>query len=60
MTSPGHPEVRFLTRAESQTSRSAGLIRGSHIERAIDKHADGARLPLDLIEFVPASPFPPR
>jgi hypothetical protein len=37
-----------------------GLVRGSHIEQAIDAHANGAWLPLGLIEVVPASPFPQR
>jgi ADP-ribose pyrophosphatase YjhB (NUDIX family) len=56
-TSPEHPEVRYLTRAEIDELAAAGLIRGSHIVRAIDAHACGTRLPLGLIEVVPASPF---
>ncbi len=59
-TSPEHPEVRYLTRGEIAALAADSLVRGSHIERAIDAHANGARLPLELIEVVPASPFPRR
>jgi len=59
-TSSEHPEVRYLTRAEIAELAARGLVRGSHIEQAIDAHANGAWLPLELIEVVPASPFPQR
>jgi hypothetical protein len=36
----------------------ARLLRGRHIERAIDAHAAGVALPLDLVELVEASPVP--
>jgi 8-oxo-dGTP diphosphatase len=57
-TSSQHPEVRYFSRAEVAELARERLIRGTHIERAIDDHARGKRLPLELVEVVPASPLP--
>jgi ADP-ribose pyrophosphatase YjhB (NUDIX family) len=57
-TSDAHPEVRFFTRAEITALAGRRLLRGSHIERAIDDHARGQQLPLDLLCVVPASALP--
>jgi ADP-ribose pyrophosphatase YjhB (NUDIX family) len=57
-TSDAHPEVRYFTRAEVADLAARRLLRGSHIELAIDAHAVGQRLPLDLLRVVPASPLP--
>jgi ADP-ribose pyrophosphatase YjhB (NUDIX family) len=57
-TSPQHPEVRYFSRAEVAELARERLIRGTHIERAIDHHQQGKRLPLELVEIVPASPLP--
>ena len=56
-TSTQHPEVRYFTRAEVAELGRERLIRGTHIERAIDDHARGKQLPLELVEVVPASPL---
>jgi 8-oxo-dGTP diphosphatase len=55
--SPQHPDVRYCTRAEVAELARERLIRGTHIERAIDDHARGKQLPLELVEVVPPSPF---
>lgn len=57
-TSEAHPEVRYFTRAEVTDLSARRLMRGSHIELAMDAHALGQRLPLDLVRVVPASPLP--
>jgi ADP-ribose pyrophosphatase YjhB (NUDIX family) len=57
-TSDAHPEVRYFTRAEVADLSAQRLLRGSHIELAMDAHAVGQRLPLDLLRVVPASPLP--
>jgi ADP-ribose pyrophosphatase YjhB (NUDIX family) len=57
-TSDAHPEVRYFTRAEVSDLAARRLLRGSHIELAIEAHAVGQRLPLDLLRVVPASPLP--
>ena len=36
----------------------AKLIRGKHIEQALDDFEHGQRVPFDLIAVVPASPLP--
>jgi ADP-ribose pyrophosphatase YjhB (NUDIX family) len=59
-TSPQHPEVRYFSRAEVAELALERLIRGTHIERAIDDHARGKQLPLDLVEVVPPSPLRDR
>jgi 8-oxo-dGTP diphosphatase len=56
-TSPQHPEVRYFSRAEINDLAAKRLIRGTHIERAIDDYEDGKRLPLSIVEVVPASPL---
>ncbi len=57
-TSVAHPEVRYFTREEVADLSARRLLRGSHIELAMDAHALGQRLPLDLLRSVPASPLP--
>jgi ADP-ribose pyrophosphatase YjhB (NUDIX family) len=56
---PAHPVVRYFPRAEIATLAARGLIRGTHIELAIDDHGAGQRLPLDVVQVVPPSPLPP-
>jgi ADP-ribose pyrophosphatase YjhB (NUDIX family) len=57
-TSADHPELRWCSRADVAELSVAGLLRGRHVERAIDAHAAGVHLPLDLVELVEASPVP--
>jgi 8-oxo-dGTP diphosphatase len=57
-TSDAHPELRWCSRADVAELSVGGLLRGRHIERAIDAHAAGVALPLDLVELVEASPLP--
>lgn len=57
-TSDEHPELRWCSRADVAELSVGGLLRGRHIERAVDAHAAGVALPLDLIELVAASPLP--
>ena len=59
-TSAQHPDVRYFTRAEVAELARERLVRGTHIERAIDDHARGKKLPLELVEVVPASPLRDR
>lgn len=59
-TSEAHPEVRYFSRPEVSDLAARRLLRGTHIELAIDAHASGHRLPLDILDIVPASPLPPR
>jgi 8-oxo-dGTP diphosphatase len=54
--SPQHPEARYFTRAEIADLAAERLIRGTHIQLAIADHEDGKRLPLSLVQVVPASP----
>lgn len=56
-TYPAHPEVGYFSRAEVADLARERLIRGTHIERAIDAYERGTRLPLELVETVPASPL---
>ncbi len=56
--SPQHPEVRYFTRAEIADLSAERMIRGTHIERAIADYEGGRRLPLSLVEVVPASRLP--
>ena len=58
VTSDAHPEVRYFTRAEVADLSTRRLLRGSHIELAMDDHAAGQSLPLDLLRVVPPSPLP--
>ena len=53
-----HPELRWCSRADLAELSVGGLLRGRHVERAIDAHAAGIALPLDLVEVVEASPLP--
>lgn len=57
-TSDEHPELRWCSRADVAELSVGGLLRGRHIERAIDAHAAGLALPLDLVELLEASPLP--
>jgi 8-oxo-dGTP diphosphatase len=54
-SSPQHPEVRSFSREEIADLAADGLIRGTHIQRAIDDYEAGKRLPLSLVQVVPAS-----
>ena len=56
--SSAHPEVRYFSRAEVAALAADGMIRGTHIERAIDQYEAGNALPLSLIQLVAASPQP--
>ena len=56
--SDAHPEVRYFTRAEVADLSTRRLLRGSHIELAMDAHAAGQSLPLDLLRVVPGSRLP--
>lgn len=58
VTSDAHPVVRYFTRREVADLSARRLLRGSHIELAMDAHAVGQQLPLDLLRIVPASPLP--
>jgi hypothetical protein len=51
--SADHPEVAWLTRAEISTLAAKRLLRGTHIEPALDAYKRGASAPLP--EVVPAS-----
>ncbi|MBA2513562.1 MAG: NUDIX domain-containing protein [Solirubrobacterales bacterium] len=53
-----HPEVRYFTRPEIADLAQARMTRGTHIELAIDDHERGQRLPTDILQTVPALPFP--
>ena len=53
-----HPEVRYFERAEVADLARRRLLRGSHIELAIDGHARGQRLPLEILRVVQPSPLP--
>jgi ADP-ribose pyrophosphatase YjhB (NUDIX family) len=53
-----HPEVRYFSVAEIADLAASRLIRGAHIERAIADHEEGRRMPLSLIQVVPASLLP--
>jgi ADP-ribose pyrophosphatase YjhB (NUDIX family) len=57
-TSDAHPELRWCSRADVAELSVAHLLRGRHIERALDAYAAGVALPLDLVEVVEASPLP--
>lgn len=56
--SDAHPIVRYFTRVEIAGLARDGLLRGSHIELALDHHAQGRKLPTDTLQNVPPSPFP--
>jgi ADP-ribose pyrophosphatase YjhB (NUDIX family) len=58
LTSDAHPEVRYFTREQVADLALRGLLRGSHIELAIDDFALGRRLPLEIVQVMPASPPP--
>lgn len=53
--SKAHPEVRYFSRAEVSDLAAQRMLRGSHIELAMDDHARGQRLSLDVLRVVPAS-----
>ena len=53
-----HPEVRFVPFSELEELASAHRLRGTHVLRALHALRTGRRLPLDLVEVVPASPLP--
>jgi ADP-ribose pyrophosphatase YjhB (NUDIX family) len=49
-----HPEVGWRTRAEIAALGEAGLLRGMHVEDALDAYERGASVPLPTL--APASP----
>lgn len=53
-----HPVVRYFSRAEIAGLADERLLRGSHIEIAIDDGDRGQRLPLNTVRLVAASPLP--
>lgn len=53
-----HPEVKYFTRDEIRELGRRRLLRGSHIELAVEAHLRGVRMPVDLVRIVPASPLP--
>jgi ADP-ribose pyrophosphatase YjhB (NUDIX family) len=53
-----HPEAAYLSRADIAELGRKRMLRGTHIERAIDAFETGAELPLTLVEVVEASPLP--
>jgi ADP-ribose pyrophosphatase YjhB (NUDIX family) len=55
-----HPVVRFFSRQEISELAEKGLIRGTHIEMAIDDHRAGQRLPADLVRNFPPSALATR
>jgi 8-oxo-dGTP diphosphatase len=57
-TSDAHPEVRWFDRGEIASMGSELLLRGTHIELALDDYAAGRRLPDNAIRVVDASPLP--
>lgn len=58
MTSDAHPEVRWFDRDEIAAMGNQLLLRGTHIELALDDYAAGRRLAQDAIRTVHASPLP--
>ena len=57
--SSGHPEIGYFSRAQIATLASHGMIRGKHIEAAIDDFEAGRSVPLSIVQVVPASPLQP-
>ena len=57
-TTAAHPQVEYFSRDEIRELGRRRLLRGSHIELAIDAYVRGDRLPVDLVRVVPASPLP--
>lgn len=56
--SEAHPEIRFVPFSEVSRLAAAHRLRGAHVLRAFDELRSGRRLPLDLVEVVPAVPLP--
>lgn len=55
-SSDEHPEVRFFTRAEIADLSARRLLRGMHIEPALEAYERGDSVP--GVAVVPASPLP--
>lgn len=53
-----HPDVQYFGREDIRELGRQRLLRGSHIERALDAHGRGEWLSADLVEVVPASALP--
>ena len=53
-----HPEVRFVSFDEVEQLAAAHRLRGTHVLRSLRALRSGRRLPLALVELVPASPPP--
>ena len=56
-TTRAHPEVRWFTKHEIAALSSDGMLRGSHIQLAIEAYERGEQLPLEVVQVVSASPF---
>ena len=50
-----HPDVRYVPYPELRRLADAGMLRGTHIVRAVDALRNGRRLPTDFIDVVPPS-----
>ena len=50
-----HPEARYVAYPELRRMADAGMLRGTHIVRAVDALRNGRRLPTDFIDVVPLS-----
>jgi ADP-ribose pyrophosphatase YjhB (NUDIX family) len=57
-SSARHPEVAYFSRAEIAELGRKRMLRGAHIERAIDAFEAGIELPVSLLGVVEASPLP--
>ena len=57
-TSEAHPVVQYFTREQIAAMAEQRLIRGTHIELAIDDYLAGHELPAGMIRIVPPSPLP--
>lgn len=57
-TTPEHPVVRYFMRSEIAALAKQRLLRGSHIDMAIDDCERGLRLPLDTVRVVGRLPHP--
>lgn len=53
-----HPVVRYCSTAEIEELVAKRMVRGGHIPLAISDHRRGQRLPLDIIQAVPAMSRP--
>jgi ADP-ribose pyrophosphatase YjhB (NUDIX family) len=47
-----HPEVEFVRRSEVETRWESGMLRGSHVLRAIDDFESGMKYPMSTIPLL--------